>query len=206
MFFPVEIVTQWLGGLLACAVLGAILYGIWRGFKHQTGRAIGPTSKWLRSAWFYFASVTLFFGLSYLGWIPLPLSISPEIGALMLALGSLLYFLGLLLVLWARLTLGGNYFVSTGLGAQLFADHHLVTHGPFARVRHPMYVGLILAALGGLLLYHTWTTLYFACFAPLLMARARREEQALAAEFGAQWQEYCKHVPAFVPRPKRRDI
>jgi protein-S-isoprenylcysteine O-methyltransferase Ste14 len=34
----------------------------------------------------------------------------------------------------------------------------------------------------------------------MLFLRARREEQALAAEFGGQWQDYCKHVPAFLPR------
>jgi protein-S-isoprenylcysteine O-methyltransferase Ste14 len=45
--------------------------------------------------------------------------------------------------------------------------------------------------------------LYFACFASLLTVRAGREEAALSAEFGEQWQEYCKRVPAFVPRLKR---
>jgi protein-S-isoprenylcysteine O-methyltransferase Ste14 len=94
------------------------------------------------------------------------------------------------------------YFVSTGFGAQLFSDHQLVTGGPFAIVRHPMYVGLITAAFGSLLIYQTWTTLAFAVFALFLLLRARREEQALAAEFGEQWQDYCRRVPAFIPRLK----
>lgn len=85
-------------------------------------------------------------------------------------------------------------------GAQLFADHQLVTTGPYAIVRHPMYVGLAFAAWGALLIYFTWTTVYFACFAPLLAFRAYREEQALSAEFGEQWHEYCKRVRAFIPR------
>jgi len=121
----------------------------------------------------------------------------------MLISGALLYLPGLALVLWGRLALGRNYFVSTGLGAQLFADQQLVTGGPYAFVRHPMYVGLALAAWGALLIYFTWTTVYFAVFAPLLFLRARREEQALAAEFGEQWQAYCKRVPAFWPRFRR---
>ena len=120
--------------------------------------------------------------------------------AWLLALGSLLYFPGMLFVLWGRLALGNNYFVSTGFGAQLFADHQLVTSGPFAIVRHPMYSGLILAALGALLIYPTWTTLLFVCFAPMRTVRARREEAALAAEFGEKWREYCQRVPAFLPR------
>jgi protein-S-isoprenylcysteine O-methyltransferase Ste14 len=104
------------------------------------------------------------------------------------------------LVLWGRLALGKNYFVSTGFGAQLFEGHQLITNGPFAIVRHPMYSGLILAAFGAFLLYFTWTTLYFACFAPLTSIRACREEVALSAGFGEQWQVYCKRVPAFFPR------
>ena len=122
----------------------------------------------------------------------------------MLALGCLFYFPGVLLLLWGRLALRENYFVSTGMGAQLFAGHELVTSGPFAIIRHPMYSGLILAALGSLLLYTTWITLFYALFSPFIILRAYREEMVLAAEFGEQWQEYSKRVPAFVPRLKRR--
>jgi protein-S-isoprenylcysteine O-methyltransferase Ste14 len=199
----IETIIQWLGGLLAYTTLGIILFGIWRGSKRQAGRTTGLNGVWLRSPWFYLASALLFFGVCYFGWIPLPLIVSPQTRAWMLALGSLLYFPGMSFTLWGRLVLGKNYFVSTGFGAQLFEGHQLVTRGPFAVVRHPMYSGLILAALGALLLYFTWTTLYFACFASLLTVRAGREEAALSAEFGEQWQEYCKRVPAFVPRLKR---
>ena len=145
----------------------------------------------------------MFFGLAYLGWTPLPWTVSDSARVVMLALGALFYFPGMSLLLWARLTLGKNYFVSTGFGAQLFAGHQLITSGPFAILRHPMYAGLILAALGSLLIYFTWTTVYFACFAPLMIVRARREEAALSAEFGEQWIEYCKRVPAFFPRLRR---
>ncbi len=197
-----ETIIRWTGGLLAYTSLGVILYGIWRGTQRQAGRTTGLNGAWLRSPWFYLASVLLFFGVCYFGWIPLPLTVSPSTRAWMLAIGSLLYFPGILFTLWGRLALGKNYFVSTGFGAQLFTDHLLVTSGPFAIVRHPMYAGLILAALGSLLIYTTWTTLLFAFFAPLTTVRARREEAALAAEFGEQWQEYCKSVPAFFPRLK----
>ena len=121
----------------------------------------------------------------------------------MLVLGSLFYFPGILFALWGRLTLGKNYFVSTGFGAQLFEGHQLITSGPFAIVRNPMYVGLALASIGALLIYFTWTTLIFAIFSPLTAVRARREEVALLAEFGEQWREYCRRVPAFFPRLRK---
>jgi protein-S-isoprenylcysteine O-methyltransferase Ste14 len=199
-----ETIVRWIGGLLAYSTLGILLYGIWRGSHRQAGLTTGRTGGWLRSAWFYIASTLLFLAICYFGWIPLPLTVSPPSRAGMLALGALLYFPGMSFVLWGRLTLGKNYFVSTAFGAQLFASHQLITSGPFAIVRHPMYTGLFLAALGSLLIYPTWTTLLFACFAPLISVRARREEQALAIEFGEQWHEYCLRVPAFFPRLIKR--
>ena len=85
----------------------------------------------------------------------------------------------------------------------LIAYRELKDNGLYGIVRHPMYVGLILAALGSLLIYSTWTTVYFACFAPLMFFRARREEAALSAEFGEAWIQYCKRVPAFFPRLRK---
>jgi isoprenylcysteine carboxyl methyltransferase (ICMT) family protein YpbQ len=198
-----ETIIQWMGGLLALSALGILFYGIWRGSQRQAGRTSGSTGAWLRSPVFYFAASAFFFGLAWLGWIRMPINFSPLTRIWMLVIGSLLYFPGLIFLLSGRLELGKNYFVSTGLGAQLFKDQPLVTSGPYAIVRHPMYVGLMLAAWGALLIYFTWTTVYFAVFAPFLVARARREEQALAAEFGEQWQEYCKRVPAFLPRLRK---
>lgn len=195
-----ETIIRWMGGLLAFSTLGFLLYSIWRGAQRQAGRTTGRNAAWLRSPLFYLAASALFFWISWFGWIPLPVSFPPLARTIMLTIGIFLYFPGLALVLWGRLALGKNYFVSTGMGAQLFADQQLVTSGPYALVRHPMYAGLALAAWGALLIYFTWTTVYFSVFAPMLFLRARREEQALAAEFGEQWQEYCKRVPAFWPR------
>lgn len=196
----IQLIIQWFGGLLAFVALGLVLYGIWRGSQRQTGRTTGLGGSWLRSPWLYFASAAFFFGIAYLGWTRLPLVFSTSTRIVMLALGSLLYFPGMSLLIWGRLALGRSYFVSTGLGAQLYSDQQLVTTGPYAFVRHPMYGGLILSAVGSQLIYSTWTTVFFVCFAPLMFVRAWREELVLSAEFGDEWQEYCKNVPAFIPQ------
>ena len=198
-----EIVIQWLGALLAFFTLGFLLYSIWRGTQRQVGRKTGKTEM-LKSPFFYLIVSSLFLAAAWFGWIPLPLTVTPPLRTWILVAGALLYFPGLALVLWGRFILGKNYFVSTGLGAQLFSDHKLVTAGPYAFMRHPMYTGLILAAWGALFMYGTWTTVYFAIFAPFIAMRARREEQALAAEFGEQWMDYSQQVPAFIPRWRRR--
>lgn len=198
-----ESMIHWLGGLLAYTTLGVVFYGIWRGTQRQTGRVMGQMGNYLRAPWFYVVTTIIYFGISILGWIPLPLTLPQPIHSWLLLIGSLLYFPGMGFTLWGRLALGKNYFVSTGFGAQVFANQQLVTRGPYALVRHPMYSGLFLAALGSLLIYFTWTTLLFACFCPFLVFRARREENTLAAEFGGQWHEYCQQVPAFLPRLKK---
>lgn len=202
-FEGVHTAIRWLGAFLAYATLLVILYGIRVNSQRPPGLIMGKTGKWLRSAWFYLVTSVLFFGISCLAWFPISFAGSPQTRAAMLALGSLLYFPGMSFVLWGRLVLGKNYFVSSGFGAQLFAGHQLVTSGPYAIVRHPMYAGLVLAAFGSLLIYSTWTTLFFACFAPFILIRARREEEALAAEFGEKWQEYCQRVPPFFPQVKQ---
>jgi protein-S-isoprenylcysteine O-methyltransferase Ste14 len=95
------------------------------------------------------------------------------------------------------------YRTASGLGVQLHAEHRLITFGPFALVRHPLYLGLQLAALGGFLLYWTWTLVFVTVSFLGLVIRARREEQALAAEFGEGWDAYCQRVPAWIPRLRR---
>ncbi len=101
--------------------------------------------------------------------------------------------------MWGRLTLSQLYNVSSSFGAQLFADHRLVSHGPFAYLRHPMYLGILLISVGGIFLYRTWTFVFLLLHFPALALRARREEQALSEKFGAQWKAYCQAVPAWIP-------
>jgi len=48
-----------------------------------------------------------------------------------------------------------------------------------------MYMGLITASIGGLLLYRTWTMLFLAVLSLALIRRAHLEERQLEAEFGA---------------------
>ena len=67
-----------------------------------------------------------------------------------------------------------------------------------------MYLGLQMAAVGGLLIYWTWTLAFVTVNFLALVVSARREEEALAAEFGEQWEVYCHQVPAWMPRLCRR--
>ncbi|MBM4467890.1 MAG: isoprenylcysteine carboxylmethyltransferase family protein [Chloroflexi bacterium] len=185
------------GSALVCLL--AALAGMARGLRRPRGRTTGLARKVLRLPAYLLISV-LFFSPCFLLWRPLPLMLSAAARAVALILGALLFFPGLALYLWARLTLGEMYNVSSSMGAQLYADHRLVTRGPFALVRHPMYLGIILASAGGLLIYRTWTLVFTTVTFLGLVLRARREEQALAAEFAEQWEAYRQRVPGWIPR------
>jgi len=201
----IDPLIRWFGGVLAYATLAVVLAGILRGTHQTVGATAGKYAGWLRSLSFYLLATLLFLGAGLLLWRPLPFELVLQVRSIVLATGALLYFSGLGLVLWGRLALGKMYFVSTSQAVQLFAGHELVTRGPFAIVRHPMYLGLLLTALGGLLLYQTWTMLVFSLLAPFMLRRAGREERVLAAVFGEQWQDYCSRVPAFLPKVWRKN-
>ena len=188
-----------LGALALLITLSTILWGLFRGLRRPAGRRVGQPER-IMNAPTYLAIGIPYFGACALLWRPLPLTLSHPARIAALILGALLYFPGLALVLWGRLTLGRMYNVSSSFGARLYADQQLITHGPYALVRHPMYLGILVASFGGLLLYRTWTLVFTALNFLALIVRARREEQALAAEFGEQWKAYCRRVPAWLPR------
>ena len=85
-------------------------------------------------------------------------------------------------------------------------DGRLYTSGPYARIRHPLYVGSFLAASGVALILGYWVAwasvaAYFALF---FGSAVLREERRLRERFGAEWEAYASVVPRFVPRPGRR--
>jgi protein-S-isoprenylcysteine O-methyltransferase Ste14 len=189
-----------LGGLLAIFTLLTIFFGIARGLRRPAGLKVGRAN-WMRQAPYYFLVGVPYFALCFLLWRPLSKGLSLPLRRSMVLVGSIIYFPAMLLVLWGRVTLGEMYNVSSGFGVQLYAGQRLITHGPYAYIRHPMYLGMCVAALGGLLLYRTWTLVLLAFTAvSILLLRSRREEQALALQFGEEWEAYCRRVPYVVPR------
>jgi protein-S-isoprenylcysteine O-methyltransferase Ste14 len=187
------------GLVAALATLAAILSGLMRSAGRRPGREAGRPPGFLRRPAFYLGGGAAFLAACYATWRPLALPLGRPGRLLALLGGGPAFFAGLGLVLAGRLALGEMYGASSALGARLYAGHRLVTGGPFGRVRHPMYLGLMLVAAGGLLLYQTWTFVLLLAQAPVLVARAGREEAALAAEFGEEWRAYCRRAPAWLP-------
>ena len=75
----------------------------------------------------------------------------------------------------------------------------LVTSGPYAIVRNPIYSGLILGSFGWGLWLNSVVTLLFAVGLFLLFDLKTRKEQAWLVERFPEYGAYCAHVKKLIP-------
>ena len=109
---------------------------------------------------------------------------------------ALVTAVGMLFSVWARVHLGGNW---SGIVTIKHA-HELITNGPYAIVRHPIYTGLLVAFVGSAMARGEWRGLLAVLIAwTALWRKLRLEERWMAEYFGTQYEDYCRRVPALVP-------
>jgi protein-S-isoprenylcysteine O-methyltransferase Ste14 len=87
------------------------------------------------------------------------------------------------------------------LPARLVEGHKLITVGPYAYVRNPIYTGMLgMLIATGLAMEH-WVALIVALviFVVGMVIRVRSEEKLLRTAFGEEFEEYAKRVPAVLP-------
>jgi protein-S-isoprenylcysteine O-methyltransferase Ste14 len=126
---------------------------------------------------------------------PLALRILPH-SIVTEAIAIVFTILGFALCIWARLHLGGNWSATVTVKQ----DHRLITTGPYAFVRHPIYSGVSLAGLGIAVLNGDLRSI--AGLALMVLGwrmKFRLEEQFMTEQFGTQYLDYMKRVKALVP-------
>jgi protein-S-isoprenylcysteine O-methyltransferase Ste14 len=104
---------------------------------------------------------------------------------------------------WVLKSLGQNF--STSLTIK--EKQTLVTHGPYRRVRHPMYTAFILLWLAYLLLSANWFIGFtgIMAFVWTTVIRTPKEEQMMADRFGEEYLAYKQRTGRYFPRRRRRD-
>ena len=95
--------------------------------------------------------------------------------------------------------------VATLLGLPEIAPNRfprqLITDGIYGRVRHPRYVQLVVALLGYTLIANYLAAyLILALWVAAIYVIVLLEENELRDHFGAAYEDYCRHVPRFIPR------
>jgi protein-S-isoprenylcysteine O-methyltransferase Ste14 len=85
--------------------------------------------------------------------------------------------------------------------ARLVEDHKLITEGPYAYIRNPIYTGMLGMLIATGLATEHWIALIFAVviFWIGLVIRVRTEEKLLRTAFGPEFEDYAKRVPAVIP-------
>ncbi len=86
--------------------------------------------------------------------------------------------------------------------ASILKDRVLAIRGPYAHLRHPLYVGSFFLGLGVVVGGGRWglVALYMPLFLWVYGRTIRAEERSLAMRFGAAYRRYRERVPAFFPR------
>lgn len=111
-------------------------------------------------------------------------------------LGLALTVAGLGLGTWAKIRLGrwfsGTFGVKPG--------HELVTDGPYAVTRHPLYTGIVTAFAGSALVWNSLLTMALAVVVILpLWVHTVIEERIFVAHFGDAYRRYRLRVPRLIP-------
>ncbi len=130
--------------------------------------------------------------------IPLPwlyLHLWPA-GLLSFWLGAAITIAGLLFAVWAREHLGRNWSRSVTIKQ----DHELITTGPYSKVRHPIYTGILIGFLGtAIAISQVRGFLVLALIFLALWLKLRMEEQWMRAQFGQTYAAYAGKTAALVP-------
>jgi protein-S-isoprenylcysteine O-methyltransferase Ste14 len=111
--------------------------------------------------------------------------------------GSAFTWMGIGLAIWARYHLAEYW----SARVTIKEDHKLIRTGPYARLRHPIYTGLILATIGTAMVIDRWRCVVGVC---LVVAgycfKAKKEESMLTQQFGDAFREHQERTGFLIPR------
>ena len=111
-------------------------------------------------------------------------------------LGAALTIAGLLFAVWAREHLGSNWSRSVTIKQ----GHELITTGPYALVRHPIYTGILTGFLGmAIAISQVRGFIVFALIFLALWVKLRMEEGWMRSQFGETYATYARQTAALVP-------
>lgn len=110
-------------------------------------------------------------------------------------LGAVLVAAGLGFAIWARAHLGRNW----SARVTLKEDHSLIRTGPYGRVRHPIYTGMLLALAGTAIAIGEWRGLVAVALAvPAFVRKSRVEEDRMGQTF-PEYEQYRRGTAALIP-------
>jgi len=139
-------------------------------------------------------------GIALAGFGPVKITLSSLGAAGLAGTAAVLLLMGGALALFAASSreLGRNW----SLVARMRSDHELVRTGPYARVRHPIYLGMLLflLALAVALGHYVQLVIAIPLFLIGTAIRTRLEDALLEQQFGETFRDYRRSTPALIPK------
>ena len=110
-------------------------------------------------------------------------------------LGVVLCAGGIAFAIWARRHIGKNW----GMPMTVRENPELVTSGPYAHIRHPIYTGVLIALVGNALALSLWWLVAVAAGLGYFTFAASKEEETMAATFPREYADYRNRTKMLVP-------
>lgn len=110
-------------------------------------------------------------------------------------IAAVLTMCGVGIAIWARVYLGRNWSGAPSVKE----DHELVTSGPYAYVRHPIYTGVILAALGSAATGTVFGIGTLIAATVIFLLRIKKEEQIMTSLFPEEYPKYQMRTKKLIP-------
>jgi len=126
-----------------------------------------------------------------------PLSADYLLSPLSVVIGAALYVAAMWIFRRTHKELGKNWSISL----EIREKHELISAGPYALIRHPMYTSFLLMALGQAFLLANWFVglAGLVGFAILFFLRVDKEEQMMLEFFGPQYRDYMNRTKRIIP-------
>ena len=137
------------------------------------------------------------FGLFFFSLVAFSDSADGFTALVLAALGVLLSIGGAALVLRSRAELGSAWSLVPNAGQET----GLVTTGPYRVIRHPIYLGLSLLAMGEAVAFGSWPALAIVLcgIVPTFAWRSRAEERLLSGTFDERYEVYRQRTKMIIP-------
>ena len=162
-----------------------------RGVKVVRSRRGALEAALLVLAWISFFLPLIWVATPALAFADFPLRPAP------LVAGTLCLALGLWLFARSHADLGTNWSITL----EVRENHRLVSEGLYRRVRHPMYLSLLVYGLGQWLVVPNWIAgpSYFVAMALLFALRLGPEERMMVEAFGGEYEAYRRTTKRLAP-------
>jgi protein-S-isoprenylcysteine O-methyltransferase Ste14 len=165
-----------------------------KAIKTKTTQRVEPAASRILRVFIFLVAIVLLLPIRIpLPWLYLPLW---PVGLWPFWLGAAVTVAGLLFAVWARVHLGRNWSRSVTIKQ----GHELITTGPYAAVRYPIYTGILSGLLGtAIALSQVRGFIVLVLFFIAFWIKLRMEEEWMRSQFGETYDSYAHQTAALVP-------